>query len=206
LGRPALTDDQRSATRRRIRTAAIDLYREGGFPAVSMRAVAARAGLSASALYGYYASREELVRALWYEPVARAVMEAREIAKSEPDPVTRIERLLENYFRLAEKNPEITRFSLLHVRPVTAEKPKPQPPDVQDFYRLLREAIEEAQTSGAFIQGDAALVAQSLWAAVHGVIGLPVNLDMYRFARGRVLLAETIGLMLDGLRPRRSTS
>jgi AcrR family transcriptional regulator len=49
-----------AATRERVVTAAAALVAEGGWAAVSMSAVAARAGLSTGALYRYFAAKGEL--------------------------------------------------------------------------------------------------------------------------------------------------
>jgi AcrR family transcriptional regulator len=50
-----------SATRRRLLDAARDLATEGGYEAVGMRAVAARAGVSAPTAYLYFSSKDHLL-------------------------------------------------------------------------------------------------------------------------------------------------
>jgi AcrR family transcriptional regulator len=45
--------------------AAMELYREGGLPAVSVRAVAARVGVSPMSTYRYFADKAELLGGLW---------------------------------------------------------------------------------------------------------------------------------------------
>lgn len=64
--------------------AAMQLYAEGGLAAVSVRAVAARVGVSPMATYRYFADKSELLGGLWqsvfdelYEEAVRAVAAAR---------------------------------------------------------------------------------------------------------------------------------
>jgi AcrR family transcriptional regulator len=90
MGRRAHSDEHRASTRAGIREAALSLYREGGIDAVTMRAVASRAGLSSAALYDYFPKRRDLLQSLWYEPVASAVEALRRLAAATPDPIDRL--------------------------------------------------------------------------------------------------------------------
>jgi len=58
-------------TRQRILRAAAELFAERGFDATSMKAVAARVGLSDAALYYYFRSKHEILEALWDIPEIR---------------------------------------------------------------------------------------------------------------------------------------
>jgi len=58
-------------TRERILQAAAELFAERGFDGTSMKAVAARVGLSDAALYYYFRSKHELLEALWDIPEIR---------------------------------------------------------------------------------------------------------------------------------------
>ena len=53
------------ARRRRIIAAAIDLAARGGYEAVQMRDVAARAGVALGTLYRYYSSKDQLLAHAW---------------------------------------------------------------------------------------------------------------------------------------------
>lgn len=199
MGRPALTEDQRAVIRARIRTAALALHREGGLELVTMRGVAERAGLSSSALYSYFDNRRSLLQSLWYEPAVEAVKRARLIASRTPDPVKRIEAILGVYLDLAQKNPEVFRGAFLFVRPGSMEAPPVQKLETLDFHRLIWEAVKEAQLSGSARPGDARLIAQALWAGLHGALALPITLEMYDFAPARKLAPQVLQLMIQGL-------
>ena len=57
-------------TRERIRTAAIDLFRDRGFDQTTMREIAAAAGVATGAAYYYFDSKDAIVLA-FYEHAAR---------------------------------------------------------------------------------------------------------------------------------------
>ena len=78
MPRPALTEEQRRATRRRIRRAASELYAEAGLSRISARAVAERAGVSVGTLYTHFDNLTDLMRSLWRAPVARLYEEMRD--------------------------------------------------------------------------------------------------------------------------------
>ena len=61
--RGSAEDQQR--LREQILAAAVEIYRRDGLPGLTMRAVASAVGVSAMALYRYYADKSELVHGLW---------------------------------------------------------------------------------------------------------------------------------------------
>ena len=61
--------------RTRILGAARALFETAGAAGLSMRAIAARAGMPAMTLYGYYPSKTAIVRALWSEAFAPLFLE-----------------------------------------------------------------------------------------------------------------------------------
>ena len=66
-GRPRRSPEQVDAMRERIIATARGLFAAEGFQSVSMRKVAAEAGCSPMALYGYFRNKNELLRHVWEE-------------------------------------------------------------------------------------------------------------------------------------------
>lgn len=66
--------DDHLAVRQQILMAAFRLQREpGGIHALSMRSLAAQVGLSAMGLYGYFASKDALLQAMWEQVLTDAL-------------------------------------------------------------------------------------------------------------------------------------
>jgi AcrR family transcriptional regulator len=62
---PASLTAKQSERRQRVLEAAMDLAREGGYEAVQMRDVAARAGVALGTVYRYFSSKDQLLAAVW---------------------------------------------------------------------------------------------------------------------------------------------
>ncbi|QMW24422.1 TetR/AcrR family transcriptional regulator [Sandaracinobacteroides saxicola] len=200
MGRPALSELQRTEARRRIRDAALDIYREGGVEAVSIRSVAQRVGVAASGIYSYFDSRQALIESLWLDPVLATVQQMIDVAAQTPDPIARIERVLRIYIDFARDNPDVYRGAFLYVRPDSAAAVPGRNLSELPFHTIMRDAIDEAQRDNRAGEGDPALMAQLLWAGLHGALALPVNVEHWAFAPQPALAEAMIDLLLRGIR------
>ena len=70
-------------TRSAIVTAALRLFRENGYDATTMRAIAAEAGVSTGNAYYYFASKEELLREFYARSLAEHALAARSVLDTE---------------------------------------------------------------------------------------------------------------------------
>ncbi len=201
MARPAATDAQRREQRDRIRRAAAEIYQEGGLPALSVRAVAKRAGVSTGLLYSYFDGLSELMRTLWIRPVGEFGRLIEAIAADEPDPLARIEALLLAYVQWAEANPDVYRGVLLFVRPPNAEAPPTRPVADLALPRVIAAAIEEGQRAGLVRPGHPMELAQALWAGAHGALALPVNIHRYDITPAAELAPVVIAALLRSLEP-----
>lgn len=199
MGRPALSEADVAAVRARILAEAFALFKSGGFDAVSMREVARRAELAPSGIYHFYKNRQALIEAIWFEPVAATVREMMAIARSVSDPARRIEAVLTRYFEFARLQPEIYREAFLFVRPRSEAPPPGDSLENLPFFDILCGAIGEGQRSGQFKAGDAAVLAQVLWAGVHGVLALSVNIEGWDYADQDTRNGAMLEVMLRGL-------
>lgn len=195
MARPAATEEQRSAQRQRIRRAASELHREGGLPAVTVRAVAKRAGVSTGLLYSYYSNLSDLMRSLWVVPIAELGRVLAAVEEDEADPVHRIERLMSAYVEFTIANDETHRGLLLFVRPPGSTTDLNRDPDELMLFAALRRAVEAGQSTGAVCDGDPELMAQMLWSGIHGALALPINIDTYALADGPTVATEMIATL-----------
>ena len=201
--RPA-TEEDRARERRRIRRAAAAIHRESGISAVTVRAIAERAGISTGKIYSYFGNLQDLMRSLWAEPVATLNERFESIAATTQDPVDRIAALLGAYLDFARSNDETYRGAFLFVRPTALTPPEQRPASDVPFLRLLALAIREGQEQGSIRTGDPERLAALAWAGLHGAIALPINADLYRIDEDRELGGEMIDLLLSAAAPERT--
>lgn len=146
------------------------LILEGGIEAVSMRAVADRVGVTAAALYHYFANKQDLIDRVSrkaFEAFDHALLDA--IASQPEGSLERVRAIGEAYIRFATENEAYFRVIF------TTDAPDPRA--LEDLpggggYPVLREAIERAMQSGAMRRGDPDVVSVYLWALVHGLVTL----------------------------------
>jgi AcrR family transcriptional regulator len=77
-------------TRSAIVTAALRLFRENGYDATTMRAVAAEAGVSTGNAYYYFSSKEELIREFYARSQADHAAASRAVLAAETDFAARL--------------------------------------------------------------------------------------------------------------------
>lgn len=184
MARPTATPAEQDAQRRRLRVAAAELHREGGIAAVTVRAVAKRAGVSTGLLYSYFANRSDLMRSLWMGPIAELGRSLAAVEADQPDPMLRLASLLQTYVEFTEQHPETHRGLLLFVRPPDSSTDLSADPEHLRLFAALRRAIAEGQAQGSIRAGDPRHLAQLLWSGVHGALALPINIDTYDLESG----------------------
>ncbi|AVH25600.1 TetR/AcrR family transcriptional regulator [Nocardia cyriacigeorgica] len=118
----------RAQTAQEIKTVALRLLDEGGPDAVTLRAIAREMGMTAGAIYGYYATRDELISTLIAE-VYMALLDQVEAARdaiSVDDPGARIIAWGETVRQWAVARP--AEFRLIYGDPVPGYQPPPGGP------------------------------------------------------------------------------
>jgi len=166
LAEPARATDTEAA----IVEAARDLLAEGGIRALSMRAVAARVGVSATAIYNYFENKQALVRHvvnLGFERFDAALQSA--VVDKPEGSVERLRALGQAYIRFALENRQY--FQVLFA----FHSDLPQ--DIEELpegggYTLFRQAVIDAMKSGSIREADPDLVVLYLWTHVHGLVTL----------------------------------
>ncbi len=180
MPRPALTDEQRRATRRRIREAAAELHAENGLAGISARAVAEKAGVSVGTLYSHFSNLGELMQSLWRTPARRVATKLEQLAAEVTEPVERLRAMLHIYASFAVEERAVFRGAFLFVRPESHEAPARVSLDDDRFFQALRGALVDGQEAGVFRAGHPNKLTQTVLGAVHGALALPIN--MHRLA------------------------
>ena len=187
--------------------AARNIVAEGGSAALSMRTVAERVGLSATAIYRYFDGKDDLVGRVvrgGYQRFGEYLSEA-----AERHPKGSLERLFalgDAYVRFAFENREY--FRVLY-------NLQTRPRDLEELpgsggYDLLRSCVVDAMEAENLRQGDADVVAHYLWTSVHGLVTLALACNIECGACTLMtdppdaaveLYRDFVPFLTDGLRP-----
>lgn len=167
---------EREELRTKILDAARELFATEGYEAVTMRKIAEKVEYSATAIYLHFADKEALLHEICETDFASLAKQFQKIAKVD-DPLERLRRIGLAYTDFALEFPNHYRLMFMTPHPPIAHddeglKRKGNPEE--DAYAFLvatvKEAIEKKRLAAAY--KDAELVAQIVWAGVHGVISL----------------------------------
>lgn len=150
--------------------AARNLLAEGGLDALSMRVVADRVGLSATAIYHYFENKDALVRRVVSDGYRRFGEYA--LIAADRHPRGSLERLIalgEGYVQFAFENQES--FRVLYSIQSRSPRDREELPS-GGGYELLRQTVVEAIESGTVREANPDLIAHYLWTCVHGLVTL----------------------------------
>src|SRR5664280_372966 len=106
MPRISRTSQQVEAFRQEILDAALHLIIEHGFSELSMRKIASRLGVTATTIYNYYASREELyffIRIRGFELLFESIANT---YKAKDDPYEKLFTVVGEYVRFGIRNPD----------------------------------------------------------------------------------------------------
>jgi AcrR family transcriptional regulator len=173
--------ERREREREEIRTRIIDVAREmfaaEGFEAVTMRRIAERIEYSPTAIYFHFRDKEALLRELCDTDFAKLAHQFADIARI-ADPVERLRQAGHAYVRFGIDNPNHYRLMFMTphppLNPEDSEIERGNPEE--DAYAFVKSIMADGVAQGRFGRGggDIELLAQTVWAGVHGVISLHI--------------------------------
>jgi AcrR family transcriptional regulator len=166
---------EKAELRTKILDAARELFVTEGYEAVTMRKVAEKVEYSPTAIYLHFEDKDALIRALCtndFESFAAGFLEIAQIA----DPVERLRRAGDIYVAFGLQHPQQYRLMFMAPRPSVDPTEEERTDPARNAYVFLRGTVEQAISEGRFRSEytDAELVAQTIWASVHGVVSLEI--------------------------------
>jgi AcrR family transcriptional regulator len=169
------------AERQQFRTLIIDAARELfvtlGYESVTMREIAKRIGYSATSIYLHFEDKESLLLAVCDTDMLALAASLQEIMQI-TDPVERMKVLGLGYAEFALTHPN--QYRMLFMTPREPCDPEistvKQNSAEQDAYFQLKTVVGDVYLAGKFKPEykDPELIAQTIWAGMHGVCSLQI--------------------------------
>lgn len=152
-----------------------ELLLKEGFGKISMRKIAAKAGVSATSIYLYFKNKDELLLALIEESIEKLNSALKEAAEPDSGPVERLERMAMAYVKYALENPQ--EYEIIYmVRPEEMPKyPKEKFRQVRDTYELIASIIHKGSEKMLLEVDDPLVSAYTIWAQLHGIVSVVLN-------------------------------
>jgi AcrR family transcriptional regulator len=196
--------------RQEIIDAATKILMKEGYDALSMRRVAAEVGISSTALYLYFKEKDEILDTVCYAVFDRIVPQMEALLASPGEPVDRLRRGLTLYLRFGFDYPDQYRIVFLTPRDRRAWDHSDPLHFVDRWgqnrtntYAYLIAGLTMAVEAGQIRKDDIMIMAQTVFAAMHGALAMVILSPDQSWAPTDVLIEETVNMIMRGLEPDR---
>jgi AcrR family transcriptional regulator len=198
---------------RRSRTPSADVERElvaaaeavlvrDGPGAVTVRAVAAEAGIAPMSVYNRFGDKEGLIHALLiigFDRLRAAVESGAEATTPDADMLTRLYACGLSYREFALANPHFYAIMFEDAIPHEHDSPEVQAHAEAAFGALVR-MVELTAAADQIVAPDPTESAQQIWSAVHGAVALELK-DLVLTRDPAATYRGCLGTILRGLAP-----
>jgi AcrR family transcriptional regulator len=160
---------------KRILDAARDIYLEEGLQGLSMRKIAARVGVTATALYRHFGNKEAIVAEMLEEGF-RIFAAYLNRALEEKSPEARMTAAGRCYAEFAIEQPKY--YETIFIAPTefwAKTLPESHVEGFSNTSQYLIQRVKECMDGGYFRPGDPADTAMTIWAHSHGLASLYVT-------------------------------
>jgi AcrR family transcriptional regulator len=190
-----IREKHKADIRRLILGSARKSFVEDGYEDFSLRSLARRIGYSPAAIYRHFKSKDEIFACLTAESFELLINASSAVVpQPDEDPVSVLKRGIHAYVAFGLENPDHYRIAFL----LGGRKAKgPQRP--RAAYEALRERVLHCIDTGRMFAADADLLAQSLWAAAHGITSLLVQRPSFPWVAHSKLVDRVIDSAVDAL-------
>lgn len=168
---------QRAELREQILSAARRIVLEEGFPALTMRKIAEAIEYSPATIYLHFENREAIGRQLCAEAFEK-LLSYMAPAAAIADPAERLRAIGRAYARYGFENPESYKLIFMtgeqFLEGILGEDEHGDGSG-QRAFDLVVDAVREGVAQGVVAAQDPVLLAESIWAGIHGVVSLQLT-------------------------------
>jgi AcrR family transcriptional regulator len=149
---------------------AAELLEQEGPDGLSVRRIAAAAGVAPMGVYNHFESKFGIIEALFvqgFERLGEAIAATRDIE----DPYEALRESGRRYRALALAHPMV--YRIMFLRSVPGFEPSDQALEVaSEAFGVLISSVQRAITAGVLAEGPPSDIAQMIWASIHGWVSL----------------------------------
>ncbi len=189
----------RDGVRATLIAAARDVLAQDGYDGLTIRRVAERAEYSLGTVYGYFADKDDLLYTLVREDFVRLTEQLRTIRDTHAGAAA-VREILLSYVRMGLERPQSYEIMFM-LKPQLASRNASDGDADDHAYAIFRGCIVAAIRRGEFRRDDPDVLAQMLWASVHGLVSLRITLPHFPWQSVDRLAATLVDAELRGLAP-----
>src|SRR5262245_53859425 len=187
------------STEREILAATRQLFATKGEHAVTMRAVAKRVGITATAIYRHYRDKDALLEEMAREGFNTLAERCLRVRQATSDPVVQLRRMLAACIQFSLEQPEVV-WSMFRARRRRARRfPEDFRKDPGPVFGLAMQQVAACMDGGRFRRDDVLETTFLLWAQVQGLMGLYRAGRVGSEAQFRNVAKRSLDRLVDGL-------
>lgn len=193
-----------------ILAAARSLFLKEGVDRVTIRAICARVGVTAPALYRHFKDKREIITGICNETFGRLLESFRRIRAEQQDPLAALRQMMDSYVRFALAHQEEYRLLFMSKDLLMLEMAKDMditcdedalragilgPLVLQELAAHVALCIER----GILKRGDPETMTDVIWSCGHGLASLMITHPHFKDRSADTLIAAGIDMVLNGL-------
>jgi AcrR family transcriptional regulator len=189
--------------------AAKELFLEEGYAATTIRKIADRVGVSAPALYLYFADKEAIMLALCDQTFGFLIEEMGRIDRESLKPVESLRACGRAYIKFGLEHPReywLTFMSGNTPKPVKDRGHKPEQIDVSQpgatgaiAFGKLVEQLKGIEAAGIKLKYPADAAAELCWMGLHGLVAALINNPEFPWTKRDELIEGMLDMVTEGI-------
>lgn len=198
---------QKAQLRQEIIDAARDILAREGYEQLSMRKVADRIEYSPTAIYLHFEDKRDLVFQVCEETFGKLVGELCSLEAEFKDPIERIKQGMHRYVAFGLRHPQhyLATFVAMPFEQLPEDVERYNNPDSNGMKALgiLGACVVACIDARLFRKVDPGVTSRALWAALHGVTALLIQMPNFAWGNQKAVIDSVIDTAVEGLRLRR---
>ncbi|HET8575766.1 MAG TPA: TetR/AcrR family transcriptional regulator [Methylomirabilota bacterium] len=130
--------------------AAVRVFARKGYFSSRVSDIAREAGIAAGTIYLYFKTKEDILTTLFREKMAEFVAKLWRAMADQPDPVSKVRRLVYLHFELLERNPELAEVVQIELRQGQKFFRGASSQEIASYFALIASVLEEGVAAGQF--------------------------------------------------------
>jgi AcrR family transcriptional regulator len=186
--------------RAEILEAAKKLFVEEGYTATTIRRIAARLGISSTALYVYFPDKDAILVEICDTTFAGLIVELDEVRRDATGPLDALSKSLERYIRFGLEHPNEYELTFVTRRSKELQKLRPENANLgmQAFGRF-RDCVDAVVRAGMTTDSDTPRLTEQLWAAIHGLVVLLLLRSEFPWSELNSLVNGHVAMLIQGV-------
>jgi AcrR family transcriptional regulator len=183
-----------------ILDAAKQLFVEEGYASTTIRRIAAKLGVSSTALYVYFPDKDAILLEICDVTFARLIVELDQVRRDSSGPLDALTKSLERYIRFGLDHPNEYQLTFVTRRSKELQKLKPENEKLgmQAFWRFY-DCVDAVVRAGLTNDFDTQRLTQQLWAAIHGLVTLLLLRAEFPWTELNSLISGHVRMLVSGV-------